>query len=59
MVSTYQSFTGTGAKAVAQYEAERDGQKPEKDKMAYHYPIFENCIPQCDVLQRMGTPKRR
>lgn len=57
VVSTYQSFTGTGAKAVAQYEAERDGQKPEKDKMAYHYPIFENCIPQCDVFTENGYTK--
>jgi aspartate-semialdehyde dehydrogenase len=57
VVSTYQSFTGTGAKAVAQYEAERDGQKPEKDKMAYHYPIFENCIPQCDVFTDNGYTK--
>ena len=57
VVSTYQSFTGTGAKAVAQYEAERDGQKPEKDKMAYKYPIFGNCIPQCDVFTDNGYTK--
>jgi aspartate-semialdehyde dehydrogenase len=57
VVSTYQSFTGTGAKAVAQYEAERDGKQPEKDKMAYHYPIFENCIPQCDVFTENGYTK--
>jgi aspartate-semialdehyde dehydrogenase len=50
VVSTYQSFTGTGAKAVAQYEAEKSGQKPGKDEMAYHYQIFENAIPQCDVF---------
>lgn len=57
IVSTYQSFTGTGAKAVAQYEAERDGKQLEKDKMAYHYPIFENCIPQCDVFTENGYTK--
>lgn len=50
VISTYQSFTGTGAKAVAQYEAERDGKSISKDSMAYHYRIFENCIPQCDVF---------
>ena len=50
VISTYQSFTGTGAKAVAQYESEKNGSKPSKEEMAYHYPIFENCIPQCDVF---------
>jgi aspartate-semialdehyde dehydrogenase len=50
VISTYQSFTGTGAKAVAQYEAERDGKVLDKEEMAYHYRIFENCIPQCDVF---------
>jgi len=50
VISTYQSFTGTGAKAVAQYESEKSGISMAKDKMAYHYQIFENCIPQCDVF---------
>lgn len=50
VISTYQSFTGTGAKAVAQYESEKTGQSPSKDEMAYHYQIFENAIPQCDVF---------
>ncbi|MCB0647545.1 MAG: aspartate-semialdehyde dehydrogenase [Saprospiraceae bacterium] len=57
VISTYQSFTGTGAKAVAQYEAERDGKSPEKSEMAYHYQIFENCIPQCDVFLDNGYTK--
>ena len=57
VVSTYQSFTGTGAKAVAQYEAERDGRPLDKSQMAYHYPIFENCIPQCDVFTENGYTK--
>ncbi|WP_116124853.1 aspartate-semialdehyde dehydrogenase [Lewinella sp. IMCC34183] len=48
VISTYQSFTGTGVKAVKQYETERDGGKSEEP--AYHYPIFENCIPHCDVF---------
>jgi aspartate-semialdehyde dehydrogenase len=57
VISTYQSFTGTGAKAVAQYEAERDGISQTKDEMAYHYQIFENCIPQCDVFLDNGYTK--
>ena len=50
VVSTYQSFTGTGVKAVKQYEAERQNIPLQKEDMAYHYPIFANCIPQCDVF---------
>ena len=50
VISTYQSFTGTGVKAVEQYEQERDGKEVPADKMAYHYPIFENCLPHCDVF---------
>ncbi|HOY18781.1 MAG TPA: aspartate-semialdehyde dehydrogenase [Haliscomenobacter sp.] len=46
VVSTYQSITGTGMKAVKQYQMERKGF--EADEMAYAYPIFENCIPHCD-----------
>ncbi|MBK8668420.1 MAG: aspartate-semialdehyde dehydrogenase [Saprospiraceae bacterium] len=57
VISTYQSFTGTGAKAVAQYEAEKSGQNPEKTDMAYHYQIFENAIPQCDVFLDNGYTK--
>ena len=48
VISTYQSFTGTGVKAVKQYETERDG--GTAGDPAYHYPIFENCIPHCDVF---------
>ena len=50
IVSTYQSFTGTGAKAVKQYETEKAGQQPKDEEMAYHFPIFANCIPHCDVF---------
>lgn len=50
VISTYQSFTGTGAKAVAQYESEKAGVTQEKSEMAYHYQIYENAIPQCDVF---------
>ncbi|MCF8238825.1 MAG: aspartate-semialdehyde dehydrogenase [Saprospiraceae bacterium] len=48
VVSTYQSITGTGVKAVRQYEMERKEFKLEEAQMAYHYPIFNNCIPHCD-----------
>ncbi|MCB0572465.1 MAG: aspartate-semialdehyde dehydrogenase [Phaeodactylibacter sp.] len=50
VVSTYQSFTGTGMKAVKQYQLERKGFDPKPEEMAYHYPIFENCLPHCDVF---------
>lgn len=50
VISTYQSFTGTGMKAVKQYELERKGFTPAPEEMAYFYPIFQNCIPQCDVF---------
>lgn len=47
IVSTYQSISGTGVKAVRQMENERTGQKGE---MAYPYPIDQNCLPHCDVF---------
>jgi aspartate-semialdehyde dehydrogenase len=47
VVSTYQSITGTGVKAVKQLEAERNGQPAE---MVYPHPIDKNCIPHCDVF---------
>lgn len=50
VISTYQSFTGTGMKAVKQYQLESKGFEAKPEEMAYHYPIFENCIPQCDVF---------
>lgn len=43
VVSTYQSITGTGIKAVRQLEAEERGEKPEE--MAYPYPIHRNLFP--------------
>ena len=48
VISTYQSFTGTGVKAVKQYNAERAGGVSEEP--AYYHPIFENCLPHCDVF---------
>jgi aspartate-semialdehyde dehydrogenase len=50
VISTYQSITGTGVKAVNQYNLERSGQKPAQEEMAYFYQIFENCIPHCDIF---------
>jgi aspartate-semialdehyde dehydrogenase len=50
VINTYQSITGTGVKAVKQYNLESKGFVPQPDEMAYHYQIFENCIPHCDVF---------
>lgn len=50
VISTYQSFTGTGVPAVMQYEAEKRGEDTAGTDRPYHYPIFENCIPHCDVF---------
>jgi len=50
VISTYQSYTGTGAQAVQQYDAERKGDSITKNEMAYHHPIYENCIPHCDIF---------
>ena len=54
VVSTYQSITGTGVKAVRQLENEYKG---EKGEMAYHYPIHRNVIPHCDVFEENGYTK--
>lgn len=54
VVSTYQSITGTGVKAVQQLENEYAGVQGE---MAYHYPIHRNAIPQCDVFEENGYTK--
>lgn len=54
IVSTYQSITGTGVKAVEQLENEYAGTKGE---MAYKYQIHRNAIPQCDVFEENGYTK--
>ncbi len=54
VVSTYQSISGTGLKAVQQLENELAGIKGE---MAYHYPIHKNAIPHCDVFEENGYTK--
>src|SRR6476646_3269356 len=54
VVSTYQSVTGTGVKAVTQLLNERKG---EQGEMAYKYPIDLNVIPQIDVFLDNGYTK--
>lgn len=54
IVSTYQSITGTGVKAVQQLENEYQGIQGD---MAYKYQIHRNAIPQCDVFEDNGYTK--
>lgn len=54
VVSTYQSVTGTGVKAVEQLMNERKG---VDGPMAYHWPIDLNVIPQIDVFTENGYTK--
>lgn len=54
VVSTYQSITGTGVKAVQQLENEYAGIHGD---MAYKYPIHRNAIPQCDSFEANGYTK--
>ncbi len=55
VVSTYQSVTGTGAKALRQLEEESTGL--QSGDMAYHYQIHKNVIPHCDVFLDNGYTK--
>ena len=54
VVSTYQSVSGTGVKAVRQMENEIHGKSKE---MAYPYQIFKNALPHCDVFLENGYTK--
>ena len=54
IVSTYQSITGTGVKAVQQLKNEYKG---ENGEMAYPYPIHRNAIPHCDIFMDNGYTK--
>ncbi|HSU28043.1 MAG TPA: aspartate-semialdehyde dehydrogenase [Chitinophagaceae bacterium] len=54
VVSTYQSVTGTGVKAVTQLMNERNGVAGER---AYKYPIDLNAIPQIDIFLDNGYTK--
>ncbi|MBU6159270.1 MAG: aspartate-semialdehyde dehydrogenase [Bacteroidetes bacterium] len=60
VVSTYQSVTGTGKKAVDQLMGERKkavAASEEAYPMAYKYPIDLNVIPQIDVFLDNGYTK--
>ncbi len=54
IVSTYQSVSGTGIKAVRQMENEANGIKGE---MVYPYQIFKNALPHCDIFMNNGYTK--
>lgn len=54
VISTYQSISGTGVKAVTQMENERSGIEGEN---AYPHKIDQNCLPHCDVFLDNGYTK--
>ncbi|HET8737178.1 MAG TPA: aspartate-semialdehyde dehydrogenase [Pricia sp.] len=54
IISTYQSVSGTGMKAIKQLENEMAGVQGE---MAYPYPINRNALPHCDVFLENGYTK--
>ena len=54
VVSTYQSITGTGVKAVQQLENEYNN---VEGPMAYPYPIHRNALPHCDDFMNNGYTK--
>ncbi len=54
VVSTYQSVSGTGAKAVDELHAQRSG---SAETSVYPYPIDLNLIPQIDVFREDGNTK--
>ena len=54
VVSTYQSISGTGVKAVQQLENEEKGIEGE---MAYPHPIYQNALPHCDMFEENGYTK--
>jgi len=54
IISTYQSITGTGQKAITQHQNERNGIEGE---MIYPYKIDMNCLPHCDDFTENGYTK--
>ncbi|PQJ21883.1 aspartate-semialdehyde dehydrogenase [Tenacibaculum sp. SG-28] len=54
VVSTYQSITGTGVKAVQQLENEAKGVEGE---VAYPHQIHKNALPHCDIFEEAGYTK--
>ena len=57
VISTYQSVTGTGVKAVKQYDREHHGETVPNEEKAYKYQIHENVIPHCDIFLDNGYTK--
>jgi aspartate-semialdehyde dehydrogenase len=65
VISTYQSVTGTGVKALRQLESEEELLRKGADNQgsgvaidrAYPHQIYRNCIPQCDVFTENGYTK--
>tara|TARA_B100001029_G_scaffold39231_1_gene30354 strand:+ start:412 stop:1389 length:978 start_codon:yes stop_codon:yes gene_type:complete len=54
VISTYQSVTGTGQKAINQLENESKGKSGE---MIYPHQIYQNALPQCDSFEKDGYTK--
>jgi len=54
VISTYQSVSGTGVKAIQQLNNEEAGIEGE---MAYPHPIGRNALPHCDVFLENGYTK--
>jgi aspartate-semialdehyde dehydrogenase len=54
VISTYQSVSGTGKKAVDQMNAERSGKEADA---VYPHPIDKNCLPHCDIFLDNGYTK--
>lgn len=54
IVSTYQSISGTGRKAIAQLYGEQNSLETEK---VYPYQIYKNAIPHCDEFEKNGYTK--
>ena len=57
VVSTYQSVTGTGYKALDQMQAERSGKKWGEYHAVYPYPIDQNILPHIDSFLENGYTK--
>ena len=57
VVSTYQSVTGTGSKAIAQMNTERAGGKWGEYPAVYPYPIDQNILPHIDSFLENGYTK--
>ncbi len=54
IVSTYQSVSGSGVGGIRQLE---DEAKNIQGRKQYPYPIYKNCIPQCDDFLENGYTK--